>query len=108
MKIKFEEDREELRKEAKYQIQKVQEENKRSYNLKRKPSTKYKIGDIVAIKRTQLGPGLKLKPKFFGPYEVTKIKSNDTYEVQKMGIHEGPKNTSTCAEFMKWWSDHML
>lgn len=29
---------------------------------------KFKINDIAVIKCTQQGPGLKLKPKFLGPY----------------------------------------
>lgn len=62
----FMQQREELRLMAKEQIAKVQEENARNYNKKRKESTKYKEGDRVAIKRTQFGSGLKLKENFFG------------------------------------------
>ncbi|GFU96150.1 uncharacterized protein TNCV_4506401 [Trichonephila clavipes] len=32
----------------------------------------YKEGDLVAIKRTQFGAGLKLRPKFLDPYKVTR------------------------------------
>ncbi|GFV51806.1 transposon Tf2-9 polyprotein [Trichonephila clavipes] len=39
----------------------------------------YEIGDIVAIQRAQFGTGLKLRPKFFGPYEVVKVKPKDRY-----------------------------
>jgi len=46
------------------------------YNLCRKEPTKYKLGDLVAIKRTQQGPGLKLRSKFIGPYKITSIKPN--------------------------------
>jgi len=46
--------------QAKEQIIKVQEENRRTYNLKRKKPVKYKLGDLVAIKCVQLGPGRKL------------------------------------------------
>ena len=41
----FEENREDLRKKAKEQIAKVQEENRRTYNLRRRKATKYKEGD---------------------------------------------------------------
>lgn len=99
----FVKSRDDLREESKKQIVKIQEENKRTYNLRRKPSNRYKINDLVAIKRTQFGPGLKLKPKFLGPYKITKVKNNDTYDVQKEGYHEGPVRTSTCAEYMKPW-----
>ncbi|GBN00585.1 Transposon Ty3-G Gag-Pol polyprotein, partial [Araneus ventricosus] len=101
----FQESRENLRKDAKQQILKVQESNRKTYNLRRKPPNKYKINDIVAIKRTQHGPGLKFKSKFLGPYKITKIKPNDTYDVKKIGFVEGPVHTSTCAEYLKPWSD---
>lgn len=99
----FDENREELRKQCKENLLKVQEENKRSYNLRRKKANQYKTGDLVAIKRTQFGSGLKVNRKFLGPYEVTKVKDNERYDVVKVGIHEGPIKTSTCSEFMKPW-----
>ena len=45
-------------------IFKIQEENRKSFNKRRIKANCYKPGDLVAIKRTQFGPGLKLKPKF--------------------------------------------
>ncbi|XP_033222550.1 uncharacterized protein K02A2.6-like [Belonocnema kinseyi] len=66
----FEKNREDLRKKAKAQIMKVQEENRYSYNLRRRKATQYKEGDLVAIKRSQLGPGQKMRAKFYGPYRV--------------------------------------
>ncbi|GBM68175.1 hypothetical protein AVEN_5147-1 [Araneus ventricosus] len=41
-------------------------EKRRNYK-KRKKTHHYKVGDFVAIQRTQFGTGLKLRPKFFGP-----------------------------------------
>jgi len=86
----FQDNRDEIRKAAKKQIQAMQNKNKHSYNLRRRPAATYKVGDIVATKRTQLGGGLKLKPKYLGPYRVTKVKPKDTY-------------TTSCAEYMKPW-----
>lgn len=63
----YEDDREELRMRAKKQIEKVQTENRKSFNKKRKSHT-YEVDDLVAIKRTQFGPGLKLHAKYLGPY----------------------------------------
>lgn len=100
----FEEERNQTRIRAKEQILKVQSENCRSYNLRRKIASKYKIGDIVAIKRTQSGPGRKLRTKYLGPYRISKVKSNDTYDVVKTEEHEGPSQTSSCAEYIKSWS----
>ena len=57
----------------------------------------------MAIKRTQFGPGFKLQPKYWGPYLVSKVKPNDTYDVEKVGLFESPRYTSSCAEYMKPW-----
>lgn len=99
----FERDRAELRKEAKIQIEQIQKENSTQYNKKRKPARKYAVHDLVAIQRTQFGTGLKVQPKFLGPYEVTKIRRNDRYDVSKIGSHDGPNKTSTAADLMKPW-----
>lgn len=90
--------------DAKRQILKVQSENRKNFNLRRKPPTQYKVDDIIAIKRTQFGPGLKFRGKFLGPYRVISVKGMERYDVAKVGDHEGPNKTSTCAEFMKPWS----
>ncbi|GBM06353.1 hypothetical protein AVEN_121391-1 [Araneus ventricosus] len=101
----FQESRENLRKGAKQQILKVQESNRKTYNVRRKLPNKYKINDVVAMKRTQHGLGLKFKSKFLGPYKITKIKTNDTYYVKKIVFVEGPVHTSTCAKYLKPWSE---
>ncbi|GFX80008.1 transposon Ty3-G Gag-Pol polyprotein [Trichonephila clavipes] len=93
---------------CKKQIYKVQDENRRTYNLRRRQAHKYQPHDLVAIKRTQFGPGLKLKQKYHGPYKVTKVKHNDTYDVEKCDFVDGPSKTSTCAEFMKLWLSQTL
>ncbi|GFX49425.1 pro-Pol polyprotein [Trichonephila clavipes] len=84
----FTENRRKIREEAKRNILKMQEENCRNFNKKRKKACQYEIGDIVAIQRTQFGTGLKLRPKFFGPYGVVKVKPKDRYDVRKIGLHE--------------------
>ncbi|GBM10006.1 Transposon Tf2-11 polyprotein [Araneus ventricosus] len=79
----FEAQREELRKHPKQQIFKIQEENRETYNLRRREPKPYRVGDLVAIKRTQFGPNLTLKPKYFGPYSITRAKGGNTYDVIK-------------------------
>lgn len=102
--LQYDKEREEHRLRAKQQIYKVQEENRKTFDRNRKPSTKYNLGDLVAIKRTQFGTGLKLKPKYLGPYRVTKVKRNDRYDVEREGIGtEGPHSTSSSADQMKRW-----
>lgn len=100
----FSENREELRRNVKLQIQKIQEENRLNYNKKRKESSQYQEGDMVAIQRTQFGSGMKLKPKFLEPYKVTKVNRNNRYDVEKVNpLAEGPKRTSTSSDYMKRW-----
>ncbi|GFU92065.1 transposon Tf2-6 polyprotein [Trichonephila clavipes] len=57
----FQEQRDALRQDVKSKSTKVQDENRRTYNLRRRQAHKYQLHDPVAIKRTQFGPGLKLK-----------------------------------------------
>lgn len=102
----YDENREIIREQAKEHILKIQEENRRGFNKKRKKSFEYMEGDLVAIKRTQFGPGLKLKPKYLGPYKVTKCKRNDRYDVEKDDPSaEGPIKTSSSADQMKKWPE---
>ena len=41
---------------------------------------------------------LKLKEKYFDPHRGTVVKTNGLYDVEKVGIHEGPFVTSSIAE----------
>ncbi|GFX71196.1 hypothetical protein TNCV_3409661 [Trichonephila clavipes] len=95
------EQREFLRNEARKNIETLQSENRKTYNRRRKKASLYKEGDLVAIQRTQFGAGLKLRPKFLGPYKVTKVNSKDRYEVEKVGQHDGPNSTTTSVDLMK-------
>ncbi|GFT06102.1 retrovirus-related Pol polyprotein from transposon 17.6 [Trichonephila clavipes] len=90
-----------LRNDAKKNIETLQSENRKTYNRRRKKASLYKEGDLVAIQRTQFGAGLKLRPKFLGPYKVTKVNSKYRYEVEKVGQHDGPNSTTTSADLMK-------
>lgn len=100
----FQNERNEVRVHAHQQIEKTQEENRKSFNSKRKKAAEYKVGDLVSIARTQLGSGMKLREKYFGPYKVTKVNGNDRYDVERIGIHNGPGKTSTSADNMKKWA----
>lgn len=100
---RFEEARDVVRELAKEKISKTQEENRRGYNKGRKPARNYKLGDLVAIRRTQFGPGLKLKGAFLGPYQIVRVLRHDRYLVEMVGEHEGPRRTSTSADNVKPW-----
>ncbi|GFU20899.1 transposon Tf2-9 polyprotein [Trichonephila clavipes] len=90
-----------LRNDAKRNFETLQSENRKTYNRRRKKASLYKEGDLVAIQRIQFGAGLKLRPKFLGPYKVTKVNPEDRYEVEKVVQHDGPNSTTTSADFMK-------
>lgn len=105
MQNKFAEERDDLRKIARENIIKIQDENRRYYNLRRRDKKKYNVGDLVALPVTQFGVGRKIKPKYYGPYEITKTMLNDRYEVRKEDdVTEGPRNTTTSADMLKPWS----
>lgn len=104
----FEDNRADLRNLAKENLFKIQEENRRTHDRDCKKATIYKNGDIVAIKRTQFGLGLKLKRKFLGPYKISQVKGNNRYEVIQVGEGEGPKITTTAADYMKLYPPDSL
>ena len=99
-------DSEIMREENKKNIQEIQEENRKICDKKRKRPHVYKRDDLVAIQRTQFRNELKMRPKFHGLYEVTKMKSHARYDVKKVGNHEGPINVSTdhAADRIKPWA----
>ncbi|KAG5327836.1 TF211 protein, partial [Pseudoatta argentina] len=99
----LQEKRETLREQAKIAIEKVQKENQRVYNRKRKRPNIYSIADLVAIKRTQITPGSKLYPKYLGPYQIIHVLRGDRYVVSKVGEHEGPRSTTTSSDNIKRW-----
>ncbi|XP_050540370.1 uncharacterized protein LOC126905012 [Daktulosphaira vitifoliae] len=100
----FVEERDELRKEAQEQIFKAQEEQRKTFNKKRKEAHKYHLDDLVAILRTQFKPLSKIHKKFLGPYQITKRRGPDRYEMVKIGESEGPIRTSSGVDYMKPWS----
>jgi len=76
MYLNFDEQRQQLRKVAKIEIQRAQESYKKNFDLKRKPEVDYKVGDLVAIRRTQFVAGKKLAGEYMEPYEVSSVKRN--------------------------------
>lgn len=99
----FENERDDLRDAAKEAILRVQEENRKTSNKNRKEDDPYRINQLVAVRRTQFGPGLKIHAKYLGPYKVTKKLRHGRYLVEKVGEHEGPNSTSTASDSMKPW-----
>jgi len=98
----LQEKREALREQAKDAIEKVQRDQ-RIYNREKKRPNIYSIGDLIAIKRTQMAPGSKLCPKYLGPYQITHVLRGDRYVVSKVGEHKGPRSTTISIDNMKKW-----
>ena len=73
----FQENREVIRREAKEKISKIQADNKKSYNKKRKEARKYIYDYLVAILRKQ--HKLKFYDEFHGPYTITRIMRHIMY-----------------------------
>ncbi|KMQ86080.1 hypothetical protein RF55_15050 [Lasius niger] len=53
-----------------------------------------------------MGPGLKVHPKFLGPYRIVKELRHERYIVETIGEHDGPKRTSTSTDHLKPWPQH--
>jgi len=100
----FQDTRDELRAEARKNIVKMQQENKRVFDKKRRKAKDYREGELVAIKRTQQGPGMKLADKYLGPYEIIRVMRNQRYTVRRMGECEGSVQTTTSVDHMKPWT----
>lgn len=94
-----------MRETAKQQLHKIQSENYRTYDRKRKAARVYHVEDLVLIKRTQFATESKLKSQYLGPYQIISAKSHDRYEVERIGDVEGLIRTSTSADLMKPWAD---
>lgn len=99
----FNSERDELRTQAKSNMEKIQSENKQTFNKKRKDAPVYNNDDLVAITKTQFSQRSKLKPKLLGPYKITKFMGNERYEVEKVNKHDGPNKTTTSGDNMKKW-----
>jgi len=99
--LAFREKRDQLQEEARKAILKIQTENKQSYNKKGKNPSSYAEDDLVAIRRTQCGPDLKLCAKYLGPYQVKRVLQNDRCIVKKVGEGEDPRRISAAVDHMK-------
>nr|XP_012225735.1 PREDICTED: uncharacterized protein LOC105674166 [Linepithema humile] len=83
-------DLEEIRNHASANIEALQLQNEKRYNLRRKAAREYKVGDYIEIRNIETTPGInkKLLPKFKGPYIVKAVLDHDRYVVSDIdGFH---------------------
>lgn len=99
----FDANRAGLRNGAVLNIKRAQEGQRVQHNRTAKEATRYRTNDLVAIKWTQFQTAAKIKPRFAGPYRVSKEIGADRYEVVKVGNGSGPRKTSSSASNMKRW-----
>ncbi|XP_035894836.1 uncharacterized protein LOC118515170 [Anopheles stephensi] len=97
---RFHEERSALRAQARSSIERAQATQKRNYDLRARSSTKYEVGDVVVVQRSQFNPGMKTAPQFLGPYKVVEKMPNDRYKVEKIS-GEGSQHTTTASSQMK-------
>ena len=64
--VNFDKNRRKIREDVKQQIVKALQMYKKCYDKSRKADRKYKVGDLVAVKRTQFIEGYKLASEFYG------------------------------------------
>lgn len=96
-------ERNQIRQEARKQILRAQETYKSNYDKKRKGEHGYQLSDLVAIKVTQFITVKNLACKYIGPYEDVKVKGHGRYGVKKVGDFRGPHQTASSADNMKLW-----
>lgn len=82
--LDFEDQRNKARNIALEATTKIKEYNKTYYDERYTKPTMYKSGDFVLIRDSILKPGEdnKLKPKYKGPYMISKALNNNRYLVQ--------------------------
>ncbi|EFN68705.1 hypothetical protein EAG_08099, partial [Camponotus floridanus] len=72
-----------MRDKAQANIDEAQSKNETRYNLRRRPTRGYNVGDYVEIRNIETTPGInkKLIPKFKGPYVIKKVLDHDRYVI---------------------------
>ncbi|KAJ8909358.1 hypothetical protein NQ315_000447 [Exocentrus adspersus] len=95
-----------LRKDISTHMKAEQRRQKEYYDKTRRGATRFNQGDIVMVQITSevaTGSSRKLRPKYKGPYRVTKVLFNDRYEVQDMRDHNRHTTTVMASDRLKPW-----
>jgi len=86
-----------LQEQTRVNIEKEQGKWKNRYDLKHTRPVKYKVGEVVFLRRPAIHTGepTKLQPKFRGPLIVNKVLPNDVYQVADVTVKEGRQYVTT-------------
>jgi hypothetical protein len=63
------------------------------------------MNELISIKRTQCGGGLKFVAKYFNPYKIKRVLRNNRYIVKKIGQAKGTHMICIVVNYMKSWSN---
>lgn len=87
-------------------INQTRQRQKEYYDKKRREATRFKESDVIMAQVTSeiaTGKSRKLRPKFKGPFRITKVLSNDRHDVEDMREHCKRSSTVVAAERLKTW-----
>lgn len=87
----------EIREKASERQRRLQDYNKSYVDERRRPPNRYSVDDYVMIKNfdSHAGVSKKLKPKFKGPYRVSKVLGNDRYVLEDIEGFQQSRNPYT-------------
>jgi len=86
-----------LQEQAQVNIEKEQIKWKNRYDQKHTKPVKFKVGEVVFLRRPAIHTGepTKLQPKFRGPLIINKVLPNDVYQVADVTVKEGRQYITT-------------
>lgn len=97
---------------AKTKVDKNRNRFTNKHNLRAKPLC-YKLGDLV-LKRTHyksdksVGFAKKLAPRYCGPFEVSKVLTNQIYELNTLaGTHDSVQHSDNLKPYFEWTGDEL-
>lgn len=94
-----------LRNQVSQNIQSKQDKSKERFDLKRKAGHKFRVNDLVMVRKTDFGSSggpKKLIPKFKGPFRIVKTLDKDRYIVTDLSDNKKSTNTVAVDSLKPW------